>query len=185
MKSSTSTGKCNNYGHLEKFRYIFCSRLKKGSVLVGKIIGYGGFGTVYAGWYKGLKVAIKDYGVVYDKLTLVDKINIIEEFTLMKDLNHTNTVRVFGFIMNKGCLALVMEYANRGSLKQFMKEKRFRTNTWLQYHVLLQIALTMRFIHSESILHRDLKPANILICENKASNYIIKISDFGESRVSG
>ena len=90
--------------------------LKKGSVTVGNIIGSGGFGRVYAGWYNDLKVAIKDYGVIYDELSLDDKMDIMEEFQLMKDLNHTNTVRVYGFIMNRGCIALVMEYADRGSL---------------------------------------------------------------------
>ena len=156
--------------------------LKKGSVTVGKIIGSGGFGRVYAGWYNGLKVAIKDYGVIYDELNWDDKMDIMEEFSLMKDLNHTNTVRVYGFIMNRGCIALVMEYADRGSLKRFIEKKSFRSNVWLQYHVLLQIALAMRFIHNENILHRDLKPDNILVFQDKTSNYVIKISDFGESR---
>ena len=31
--------------------------------------------------------------------------DIMEEFQLMKDLNHTNTVRVYGFILHKGSLA--------------------------------------------------------------------------------
>ena len=158
--------------------------LKKGSVRVGNIIGSGGFGRVYAGWYNGLKVAIKDYGVIYEDLNWEDKMDIMEEFQLMKDLNHTNVVRVYGFIMNRGCIALVMEYANRGSLKRFIEKKSFRCNVWLQYHVLLQIALAMRFIHNEIILHRDLKPDNVLVFQDKTSNYVIKISDFGESRVS-
>ena len=102
---------------------------------MGKIIGSGGFGRVYAGWYNGLKVAIKDYGVIYDELNWDDKMDIMEEFSLMKDLNHTNTVRVYGFIMNRGCIALVMEYADRGSLKRFIEKKSFRSNVWLQYHV--------------------------------------------------
>ena len=69
--------------------------LKEDSVQVGNIIASGAYGRVYHGWYGNLRVAIKDYGVVYDELDRDDRIDIMEEFQLMKDLNHTNTVRVY------------------------------------------------------------------------------------------
>ena len=163
-------------------RFIF--RLKKGSVTIGNIVASGGYGTVYQGWYGNLKVAIKDYRLNYDELNNDDRMDIMEEFQLMKDLNHTNTVRVYGFILHKGSLALVMEYATRGSLKRFIQKKSLRSDVVLQYHILLQIALAMRFIHSENILHRDLKPDNVLVFEDKMSNFTLKITDFGEARVN-
>ena len=72
----------------------------------GNIIAAGAYGRVYQGWYGKLKVAIKDYGLIYDELNRDDKMDIMEEFQLMKDLNHTNVVRVYGFIMNRGCIEI-------------------------------------------------------------------------------
>ena len=158
-------------------------RLKKGSVRVGDIIASGAYGRVYQGWYGGLKVAIKDYGLIYDDLDPDDKVDIMEEFQLMKDLNHTNTVRVYGFILHKASLALVMEFATRGSLKRFIEKKSLRSDVWLQYNILMQIAIAMRFIHSENIMHRDLKPDNVLVFQDKTSSFTVKIADFGEARV--
>ena len=43
-------------------------RLKKGSVRACNIIAAGAYGRVYQGWYGKLKVAIKDYGLIYDEL---------------------------------------------------------------------------------------------------------------------
>ena len=157
--------------------------LKADSVQVGNIIASGAYGRVYYGWYGNLPVAIKDYSVVYEELDRDDRIDIMEEFQLMKDLKHTNTVRVYGFVLHKGCLALVMEYASRGSLKSFIQKESLRRDVLLQYHILLQIASAMRFIHSENILHRDLKPDNVLVFEDKNSSFTMKITDFGEARV--
>ena len=157
--------------------------LDQDSVQVGNIIATGGYGRVYAGKYGNLNVAIKDYGIFYEKISQDEKLEIMQEFSLMKDLNHTNTVRVYGFIIHQRCLALVMELA-KGVLKDCIQNEAFRKDVQLQFHVLLQVALAMRFIHSENILHRDLKPDNILIFQDKTSSCIIKIADFGESRVS-
>ena len=156
--------------------------LPQDSVQVGSLIATGAYGRVYAGTYGNLKVAIKDYGLMIERLDKEDLLDIMEEFHLMKDLNHTNTVRVYGFIIHQKCLALVMELA-KGVLKDSIQNESLRKDVLLQYHILLQIALAMRFIHSEDILHRDLKADNVLIFQDKTSSCIIKIADFGESRV--
>ena len=110
------------------------------------------------------------------------KEDILQEYRLMKGLTHPNVARVFGFYEFKGSLALVMELAI-GTLTALIKDKVFRSDTGLQYQVLRQIAYGMQFIHKEGILHRDLKPDNVLVFKWSESKEV-KITDFGESRVS-
>lgn len=45
----------------------------------------------------------------------------------------------------------------------------------------------LRFLHSHRILHRDMKLRNVLMVKDtqRANLYIAKISDFGESTISG
>ncbi len=46
------------------------------------------------------------------------------------------------------------------------------------------ILLGVDFLHSKGIFHRDLKPANILIDELKDGMKILKIGDFGISKIN-
>ena len=63
-----------------------------------------------------------------------------------------------------------------------MKEKQtFSEDEVMTYFTMILIAL--HYLHSKNIVHRDLKPANILIDELPGGFKILKIGDFGISRV--
>ena len=163
--------------------HIFTLRLEGTEITVGNLLAGGGFGTVYEGTYKDKKVAIKAYQKIpYKKMNRAEKEDILQEYKLMKGLTHPYVARVFGYCESKGCLALVMELAI-GTLKKLIEDKVFRSDTVLQCHVLCQIAYGMQFIHKEGILHRDLKPDNVLVFRWSELKEV-KITDFGESRVS-
>ena len=53
--------------------------------------------------------------------------------------------------------------------------------------LLFQISSSVAHLHSLStpIIHRDIKPANVLLCSNNHGYPIIKLTDFGTSKVSG
>ena len=108
----------------------------------------------------------------------------LDEFKLMRDSVHSNVVIVYGFIKYKGCLGLVMELAAYGTLARLINERMFRENIWLQYQVLFQVAHAMNFLHGKDILHRDLMPDNVLLFGFSKSCIEVKVSGFGESRVS-
>jgi len=63
-----------------------------------------------------------------------------------------------------------------------MKEKQtFTEDEVMNYFTMILIGL--HYLHSINIVHRDLKPANILIDELPGGLKILKIGDFGISRV--
>lgn len=71
---------------------------------------------------------------------------------------------------------IIMEYANQGTLREILDERRnsgnYFTNKELT-QIFLQLSSGMAAINSV-LVHRDIKPENILIKDN-----ILKISDFG------
>ena len=60
-------------------------------------------------------------------------------------------------------------------------KKTFTEDEAMDYFT--QILIALHYLHSKGIVHRDLKPANILIDELPGGLNILKIGDFGISRV--
>ena len=50
-------------------------------------------------------------------------------------------------------------------------------------NILLQLNEAFKVMHSKKLIHRDLKPENIFIKNTSQNNFIIKLADFGLSRV--
>ncbi len=62
-----------------------------------------------------------------------------------------------------------------------LKKKKFSEEEAMNYFTM--ILLSLHYLHSKGVVHRDLKPANILIDELPGEIKILKIGDFGISKV--
>jgi serine/threonine protein kinase len=99
---------------------------------------------------------------------------------ILRNIEHSNIIKVFGFNNKRGNSYLVTEFLSGGSLYEHIKtqsEKNWPKNI----NLIKNIIDGMMYLHSKDIVHLDLKTLNILLNEDKN---IAKISDFGLSRIA-
>ena len=96
------------------------------------------------------------------------------EISVQKKLNHANIIRLYGHIEDIDCIYLILEYAAKGNLFHYIRDRKRLTEeeTWPFF---TQVCVGVNYLHQNSIIHRDLKPENILLNHNNT----VKICDFG------
>ncbi|GKB81275.1 phospholipase D alpha 1 [Tanacetum coccineum] len=149
-------------------------------------IGKGGYGWVYKGKLvvsgKVTMVAVKRLNEQYGQGLK----EFMTEIQLLSGQQHPNLVSLVGYCDEGKEKSIVYEYAERGSLDQYIKRTSSTTLTWLQrLKICADAARGLDHLHNHvgakrMIIHRDIKSSNILIDEN----WVGKISDLGLSKLS-
>ncbi|KAG9285395.1 hypothetical protein G9A89_010870 [Geosiphon pyriformis] len=165
--------------HIKLLEYEKCKILEP--------LGEGGFGQVFrAEWrynasltrtfaiksLKSLKQATADQQA-YEE--------IIKELRLLRDTSlFPRILKFYGVIKepNTHNYLLVLEYADGGSLRNYLKNHFKKMDGIHKLLIAQEIASGVMCLHDEGIIHRDLNSANILIHEHH-----VKIGDLGLSKV--
>ena len=138
-------------------------------------LGSGGFGTVYLAedtWI-GKKVALK-----VPHRQSVNFGELLKEPRLLANLNHPNIVTVLTAEKQDNVFYIVMEYVAGETLENVIcRDGALDVNQSLDFTC--QICNAVDYAHRQGVIHRDLRPANVLVAENG----LIKVADFGTSRV--
>nr|CAD7574057.1 unnamed protein product [Timema californicum] len=152
-----------------------------------EVIGVGGFGKVYRGFWNNQEVAVKAARHDPDEDISVTLENVRQEAKLFWLLKHENIVALEGVCLQMPNLCLVMEYARGGSLNRVLAGRKIRPDVLVDWAI--QIARGMNYLHNGapiSLIHRDLKSSNVLLSETIENDDLqfktLKITDFGLAR---
>lgn len=166
--------------------------------IVGKVLGYGGFGVTYIGWDGKLeqKVAIKEYlpGEFSTRMPGQSTITIFsgdksEQFRdglkkfideakrLAKFKNEPGIVKIFDSFEENSTAYIVMEFLDGETLKSYL-EREGTLPEDEAIKMLMPVMLSLQTVHAEGILHRDIAPDNIFLTKDGE----VKLIDFGASR---
>jgi serine/threonine-protein kinase len=156
-------------------------RLFQNKYRIGKKLGEGGMGMVYAAVQEpsGLPVAIKLVSAKEVSARNLQGGRLLRESRVLAMLNHNNLVRLHDADQTaEGDYYLVMELVEGDTLRTLISRARKRgTVLDLQevLHVMLQVTEGVGAAHKAGIVHRDLKPDNIIVSEG----WIVRVVDFG------
>lgn len=166
--------------------------------IIGKVLGYGGFGVTYIAWDGKLeqKVAVKEYlpGEFSTRMPGQSRVTVFngdksEQFhdglskfveeakRLAKFINEQGIVKIFDSFEENETAYIIMEYLDGETLTDYLKrEKTIPEKQAVK--MLMPVMESLQVVHAEGLLHRDIAPDNIFICKNGE----VKLIDFGASR---
>lgn len=146
---------------------------------IGRPLGRGKFGNVYLAREKETKfvIALK---VMFKQQIHTNSVEhqVRREIEIQSHLRHPNILRLYGYFHDDSRIYLILEYAPRGTLYNYMREQpanRLDEQTTAKY--IKSLACALIYLHERSVIHRDIKPENLLL----GNNGELKIADFGWS----
>ncbi|XP_007467936.1 PREDICTED: fibroblast growth factor receptor 3 isoform X3 [Lipotes vexillifer] len=174
--------------------------LSRARLTLGKPLGEGCFGQVVMAEAIGIDkdraakpvtVAVK---MLKDDATDKDLSDLVSEMEMMKMIGkHKNIINLLGACTQGGPLYVLVEYAAKGNLREYLRARRppgtdysFDTcrlpEEQLTFKDLVscayQVARGMEYLASQKCIHRDLAARNVLVTEDS----VMKIADFGLAR---
>ena len=194
---------CPHCGYVENASPEAAIHMAPGTILqdrfiIGKVVGYGGFGITYIAWDIVLnhKVAIKEYlpsefstripGVSYLTIYEGDKTEqfydgmkkfLDEARKLAQFQNEPGIVKIFNCFEENKTAYIVMEYLQGSTLTQYIEEHGKITEDEA-VKMILPVLKSLKVVHRIGIIHRDIAPDNIMVTTDGQ----VKLIDFGAAR---
>ena len=205
MKIYDSGKECPHCGYeqdtpvSEEYYLLPGSRLHE-KYLIGRVVGYGGFGITYVGYDEQLdrKVAIKEYlpssfstrtygstqvttfsGDRGEQFRIGLKRFIEEARRLAAIKKSEEIVHIYDCFMENDTGYIIMEYVEGTTVKEMLKESPTGTLSYEDTKkIIVPVLRGLSVIHKQGLIHRDIAPDNIIVTKEGQ----VKILDFGAAR---
>lgn len=140
---------------------------------IGKLLGSGGFGTVYEATYHGRRYALKQWHKSTKNRRATEESFDAEVTTL--NFRHPNIVRALRVLELDGFHSLIMEYGGEKNLQELINCPNERLGNSRQVRFALDISRGLAYAHRLGLAHLDVKPSNVLVSRQDHC----KLADFG------
>ncbi|KAL9680153.1 hypothetical protein QQ045_018031 [Rhodiola kirilowii] len=144
-----------------------------------RVIGKGGFGTVYHGCLDTVQVAVK----MLSPSSSQGYKEFQAEAKLLLRVHHRNLTSLIGYCDEGDKMGLIYEYMSNGNLEMNILGKSREYLTWEdRLYIAVDAAQGLEYLHNHCIppiVHRDIKSTNILLNDQ----FQAKLADFGLSRI--
>lgn len=103
---------------------------------------------------------------------------VLQEVYLLKNIKHSNVIRLLEVFETPKHLLIVMEYSGGCDLLKYIKKNgKLSEDQAREYFI--QVVYGVSHCHCRSVLHRDIKLDNILLNDDGE----VKLCDFGVSKI--
>jgi serine/threonine protein kinase len=167
----------------------YLNEIKTGNVLNGRYLieeplGSGGMGSVYAARHVklGTRLAIKV--LLPELLSDADAISRFgREARASAKIADENVVRILDVgQLDSGVPFMVMEFLEGQDAAAYLKEHG-RLSVEHAIDAMLQSCAALGAAHAMNIIHRDIKPSNLFFVPRAAGRPLVKMLDFGVSKI--
>ena len=169
-----------------------------GRYVIGRVLGFGGFGVTYIGWDTVLlrKVAVKEYlpGEFSTRIPGQTQITtyegerseqfdsglgkFLEEAKMLAKMEAANgVVRIYNSFKENNTAYIILEYLEGRTLKAYL-EQHEKLSVEEAKEILHPIVIALKEVHAMGVMHRDIAPDNIFLTNDGK----VKLLDFGASR---
>lgn len=172
----------------EQHRKAIWMEVRVASVILNRYrileqLGEGGFATVYKAYDQQLDRDVALKLVKASSAQSTDFARFEREAKLLSQLRHKNIISVLAFHFEEGLPPfIVMEYVSGSTIRSILNNNG-KLGTNLIYKILLQLCDGLSYAHKLGLVHRDLSAANIILENADSEEPLIRIIDFGLSKL--
>lgn len=163
---------------------------REGEIIAGKyrverVLGQGGMGVVLAARHIELRQPVAVKFLLPQALEQPNaSVRFLREAQAAAAIESEHVARVLDVgTLETSAPYMVMEYLTGHNLKDVL-QSRGHLPVEEAVNYVLQICRALSVAHSLGIVHRDLKPANLFLAQRADGSQVVKVLDFGLSKVT-